>query len=46
MIKYDNIELIMIPLDQKDDQGDLILPDDFNEEWREILLLSRSESNR
>lgn len=45
MIKYDNIELIMIPLDQKDDQGDLILPDDFNEEWREILLLSRSESN-
>ena len=45
MIKYDNIELIMIPLDQKDDQGDLILPDDFNEEWREILLLSRSDSN-
>ena len=46
MIKYDNIELIMMPLDHKDDQGDLILPDDFNEEWREILLLSsRSESN-
>ena len=46
MIKYDNIELIMMPLDQKYDQGDLILPDDFNEEWREILLLSsRSESN-
>lgn len=46
MIKYDNIELIMMPLDHKDDQGDLILPDDFNEEWKEILLLSsRSESN-
>ena len=45
MIKYDNIELIMMPLDQKDDQGALILPDDFNEEWREILLLSRSDSN-
>ena len=45
MIKYDNIELIMIPLDQKDDQGDLILPDDFNEDWKEILLLSRSDSN-
>ena len=45
MIKYDNIELIMMPLDQNDDQGDLILPDDFNEEWREILLLSRSDSN-
>ena len=45
MTKYDNIELIIMPLDQKDDQGDLILPDDFNEEWREILLLSRSDSN-
>ena len=45
MIKYDNIELIMMPLDHKDDQGDLILPDDFNEEGKEILLLSISESN-
>ena len=45
MTKYDNIELIMMPLGHKDDQGDLILPDDFNEEWKEILLLSRSDSN-
>lgn len=45
MTKYDNIELIMMPLDHKDDKGALILPDDFNDEWKEILLLSRSESN-
>ena len=45
MTKYDNIELIMMPLDHNDDKGALILPDDFNEEWKEILLLSRSESN-
>ena len=43
--EYSQVELIMMPLDQKDDQGALILPDDFNEEWREILLLSRSDSN-
>ena len=47
MTKYDNIELIMMPPGYKDSsyQGDLILPDDFNEEWKEILLSSRSESN-
>ena len=43
-VEYSQVELIMMPLDHKDDQGDLILPDDFNEEWKE-LLLSRSESN-
>ena len=44
--EYSQVELIMMPLDQKDDQGALILPDDFNEEWKEILLLSsRSDSN-
>lgn len=39
MTKYDNIELIMMPPGYKDEsyQGDLILPDDFNEEWKEIL---------
>ena len=42
---YRQVEFIMMPLGHKDDQGDLILPDDFNEEWKEILLLSRSESN-
>ena len=45
--EYRLVELIMLPLDHKDDQGDLILPDDFNEEWKEILLLlSRSEFSR
>ena len=43
--EYSQVELIMMPLDQKDDKGALILPDDFNEKWKEILLLSRSESN-
>lgn len=42
--EYSQVELIMKPLGQKDDQGALILPDDFNEWWKEILL-SRSESN-
>lgn len=42
---YRQVELIMMPLGQKDDQGALILPDDFNEEWKELLLLSRSDSN-
>ena len=40
---YRQVEFMMLPLDHKDDQGALILPDDFNEEWKE--LLSRSESN-
>ena len=43
--EYSQVELIMMPLDQKDDQGALILPDEFNEEWKDILLSSRSESN-
>ena len=45
--EYRLVELIMLPHGHKDDQGALILPDDFNEEWKEILLLllSRSESN-
>ena len=43
--EYRLVELIMMPLDHHDDKGALILPDDFNEEWKEILLLSRSESN-
>lgn len=45
--EYSQVELIMKPLGQKDVsyQGALILPDDFNEWWKEILLLSRSESN-
>ena len=44
--EYRLVELIMMPHGHKDDQGALILPDDFNEEWKELLLLlSRSESN-
>ena len=43
--EYSQVELIMMPLDHHDDKGALILPDDFNEEWKEILLLSRSDSN-
>ena len=43
--EYSQVELIMMPLGHKDDQGELILPDDFNEEWKDILLSSRSESN-
>ena len=45
--EYRLVELIMISPGYKDDlyQGELILPDDFNEDWKEILLLSRSESN-
>ena len=43
--EYSQVELIMMPLGHKDDQGELILPDDFNEDWKEILLLSRSDSN-
>ena len=42
--EYRQVELIMMPLDHTDDKGALILPDDFNEEWK-FLLLSRSESN-
>ena len=42
--EYRLVELIMKPLDHHDDKGALILPDDFNEEWKEILL-SRSDSN-
>ena len=45
--EYSQVELIMMPPGQKDDsyQVAFVLPDDFNEEWKEILLLSRSESN-
>lgn len=46
--EYRLVELIMIPPGNKDEsyQGELILPDDFNEEWKEILLLlSRSDTN-
>ena len=42
---YRQVELMMLPLDHHDDKGALILPDDFNEDWKELLLLSRSESN-
>ena len=44
MTKYDNIEWIMI--NNKDHRYWVVfvLPDDFNENWKEILL-SRSESN-
>ena len=45
---YRQVEFMMMPLGQKDVfyQGALILPDDFNEEWKEILLLlSRSDTN-
>ena len=45
--EHSQVEFILMPLGQKDVsyQGALILPDDFNEEWKEILLLSRSDSN-
>ena len=43
--EYRQVELIMMPLDHHDDKGALILPDDFNEEWK-FLLLSRSEFSR
>lgn len=46
--EYSQVELIMIPPGYKDGlyQGDLILPDDFHPDWKEILLLlSRSDSN-
>lgn len=36
------VELIMMPPGYEDDesnQGELILPDDFNEEWKEILSI-------
>lgn len=37
--EYSQAELIMIPPGYNDEsyQGGLILPDDFNEEWKEIL---------
>ena len=45
MIKYDNIEWAII--NNKDHRYWVvfILPDDFNEEWKAILLSSRSDSN-
>ena len=42
--EYRLVELIMMPLDHKDDQGDLILPDDFNEDWKEILYSNQKMS--
>lgn len=35
------VELIMMPPGYEDEsyQGELILPDDFNEEWKEILSI-------